>query len=59
VVILRSQEDHDARDHVVADGLGLIALWQAGMYFPEDALATLEAQQQGRTLTYEDLRPSP
>jgi enoyl-CoA hydratase len=48
-----------ARDHAVDDGLDLVALWQAGMYFPDDTLATLQARKEGRAVSYENLRPAP
>jgi enoyl-CoA hydratase len=48
-----------AREHSVEDGLDLVALWQAGMYFPDDTKAALRAQQEGRAAEFEDLRPAP
>jgi enoyl-CoA hydratase len=48
-----------ARDHRVEDGLDLVALWQAGMYFPDDTKEALQAQHEGRSADFEDLRPSP
>ncbi|MBL7487268.1 enoyl-CoA hydratase/isomerase family protein [Frankia sp. AgB1.9] len=48
-----------ARDHAVDDGLDLVALWQAGMYHPDDCLESLSAQQERRSPVFEDLRPIP
>jgi len=48
-----------ARTHPVEDGLDLVALWQAGMYHPNDTKETLRARQEGRLAVYENLRPTP
>lgn len=48
-----------ARDHSVEDGLDLVALWQAGMYHPDDTKETLRARQEERSALYENLRPTP
>ncbi len=48
-----------AREHSVEDGLDLVALWQAGMYHPDDTKETLLARQQERPAVYENLRPTP
>jgi enoyl-CoA hydratase len=48
-----------ARDHSVEDGLDVVALWQAGMYFPDDTKESLSAQQECRPAEFEDLRPAP
>jgi enoyl-CoA hydratase len=48
-----------ARDHSVEDGLDTVALWQAGMYSPDEAKAAVRARHEGRDVTYEDLRPAP
>ncbi len=48
-----------AREHTVDDGLEQIALWQAGMYHPDDSLHTLQAQRAGRTPTFDDLLAAP
>ncbi|KPM56897.1 enoyl-CoA hydratase [Frankia sp. R43] len=48
-----------ARDHAVDDGLDLVALWQAGMYHPDDCLESLSAQREQRAPAFEDLRPAP
>ena len=48
-----------ARDHAVEDGLDHVALWQAGMYFAGDTLATLQAKQEGTDPGFEELSPAP
>jgi enoyl-CoA hydratase len=48
-----------ARDHSVDDGLDLVALWQAGMYYPDDCMEAMRAQREGRAADFEDLRPAP
>jgi enoyl-CoA hydratase len=48
-----------ARDHSVDDGLDAIAMWQAGMYFPDDCLEAMTAQRERRAPDFEDLRPIP
>ncbi|MCZ8377347.1 enoyl-CoA hydratase-related protein [Mycobacterium sp. CPCC 205372] len=48
-----------AREHSVEDGIDLVALWQSGMYHPDDTKESLRARQEGRTAIYENLRPAP
>lgn len=48
-----------ARDHSVDDGLDAVALWQAGMYYPDDAIESLRAREEARSPSFEDLRPTP
>jgi enoyl-CoA hydratase len=47
------------RDHSVGEGLDLVALWQAGMYHPDDTLESLRAQRERRVPVFEELRPAP
>ena len=44
-----------SRDHSVEDSLRHIALWQSGMFHPEDLEESFTAQSQGRAPSYEDL----
>jgi enoyl-CoA hydratase len=46
-----------ARDHTVADGLDQVALWQAAMYHRSDSVETMEARQENRPASYDDLPP--
>lgn len=48
-----------AREHTVDDGLDMVALWQAGMYHPNDSLESLRARKEERAPAFEDLRPAP
>ena len=44
-----------SRDHTVEDSLRHIALWQSGMFHPEDLEESFRADSEGRTPSYEDL----
>ena len=44
-----------SRDHTVEDSLRHIALWQSGMFHPEDLEESFRAHSEGRTPRYEDL----
>ena len=44
-----------SRDHTVEDSLRHIALWQSGMFHPEDLEESFTAQAEGRAPSYEDL----
>ena len=44
-----------SRDHTVEDSLRHIALWQSGMFHPEDLEESFKANAEGRTPSYEDL----
>ncbi len=44
-----------SRDHTVEDSLRHIALWQSGMFHPEDLEESFKAGAEGRTPSYEDL----
>ena len=44
-----------SRDHTVEDSLRHIALWQSGMFHPEDLEESFRANSEGRTPSYEDL----
>jgi enoyl-CoA hydratase len=44
-----------SRDHTVEDSLRHIALWQSGMFHPEDLEESFRAHSEGRTPSYEDL----
>ncbi len=44
-----------SRDHPVEDSLRHIALWQSGMFHPEDLEESFKAGAEGRTPSYEDL----
>ena len=44
-----------SRDHTVEDSLRHIALWQSGMFHPDDLLESFVAQAEGRQPGYEDL----
>ena len=44
-----------SRDHTVEDSLRHIALWQSGMFHPEDLEESFKAGAEGRTPAYEDL----
>lgn len=44
-----------SRDHTVEDSLRHIALWQSGMFHPEDLEESFKADAEGRTPSYEDL----
>ncbi|MXV98937.1 MAG: crotonase/enoyl-CoA hydratase family protein [Acidimicrobiaceae bacterium] len=44
-----------SRDHTVEDSLRHIALWQSGMFHPEDLEESFRANSEGRTTSYEDL----
>ncbi len=48
-----------ARDHSLDDGLEHVALWQAGMYYPDDCLESLAAQREGRDPSFDDLLATP
>jgi enoyl-CoA hydratase len=48
-----------AREHSVEDGIDLVALWQSGMYHPDDTRESLRARSDGRDAYYENLRPTP
>ncbi len=44
-----------SQDHTVEDSLRHIALWQSGMFHPEDLEESFRAHSEGRTPSYEDL----
>ena len=44
-----------SRDHSVEESLRHIALWQAGMFHPQDLQESLAAQSEGRAPSYDDL----
>ena len=44
-----------SRDHSVEDSLRHMALWQSGMFHPEDLEESFRANSEGRTPSYEDL----
>ena len=44
-----------SRDHSVEESLRHIALWQSGMFHPEDLEESLRAQSEGRPPSYADL----
>ena len=44
-----------SRDHTVEDSLRHIALWQSGMFHPEDLEESFRADSEGLTPSYEDL----
>ena len=44
-----------SRDHTVEDSLRHIALWQSGMFHPDDLVESFTAQADGRQPAYEDL----
>jgi enoyl-CoA hydratase len=44
-----------SRDHTVEDSLRHIALWQSGMFHPEDLEESFRADSEGRPPAYEDL----
>ena len=48
-----------ARDHSIESGLEQIALWQAGMYYPDDCLESMKAKQEGREPDFDDLLKTP
>lgn len=48
-----------AREHSTDSGLEQIALWQAGMYYPDDCKESMQAKQEGRDAVFDDLLHSP
>ena len=46
-----------SRDHSVADGLNYIATWQTGMFQPADMAEALQAKQEKREPSFDDLLP--
>lgn len=46
-----------ARDHTVADGLGFVATWQAGMLQAGDLTESFTAKSEGRAPRFSDLLP--
>ena len=44
-----------SRDHTVEDSLRHIALWQSGMFHPQDLEESFRANSEGRTPSYDDL----
>ena len=44
-----------SQDHTVEDSLRHMALWQSGMFHPEDLEESFRADSEGRTPSYEDL----
>lgn len=48
-----------ARDHSLDSGLDQIALWQAGMYYPDDCRESMQARQEQREPEYDELLKSP
>ena len=44
-----------SRDHSVEESLRHIALWQSGMFHPDDIIESLKAQSAGRAADFEDL----
>ena len=44
-----------SQDHTVEDSLRHMALWQSGMFHPEDIEESFRADSEGRTPSYEDL----
>lgn len=48
-----------ARDHSVESGLEQIALWQAGMYYPDDCKESMKAKQEGRVPNFDELLNTP
>lgn len=45
------------RDHSIADALDHIATWQAGMFFTEDLMEQMAANQEKRPAKFKDLLP--
>jgi len=46
-----------ARDHSVEEALNYIAIWQAGMFQPQDVKEAFEARQEKRKPAFQDLPP--
>lgn len=48
-----------ARDHGVPSGLEQVAMWQSGMFQPDDLREGMMARLEGRSPVYDDLLPTP